>query len=153
MSTIAYRDGIMAADSLCVGADTRWGEVEKIIAGDGCMGGAVGPAAAAASYCRWITDRCTDDDMYFGDAFDDAEGLLVLADRTIWCWSGKRRLFKLDTPFTAIGSGAKIAMGAMAMGASAEKAVQIASQFDVYTGGRITTLALDQPSRPKQEAK
>lgn len=38
------------------------------------------------------------------------------------------------------------------MGASAERAVEIASQYDIYTGGRITALPLT-PSRPKEEAK
>ena len=38
----------------------------------------------------------------------------------------------------AIGSGSEYALGAMAMGASAKRAVQIASRFDPSTGRGVT---------------
>lgn len=154
MTTIAYRDGIMAADSLCSGNNTRWGELEKITRGDGCIAGACGSATTAATFRHWVENILVSTEDPFGcDVADtEADGLLVTSDGVIWCWGGKPRMFRPDAPFTAIGSGAKIAIGAMAMGASAAKAVEIAAQFDVYTGGRITTLSLESPSRPKQEA-
>lgn len=37
----------------------------------------------------------------------------------------------------AVGSGSDIAIGAMRAGASAHRAVQIAAELDVYTGGEI----------------
>lgn len=157
MTTIAYRDGIMAADTLCSGSSTRWGEVEKLRAAAGCIGGAAGPAPAVEAFCYWIENELVAGVLhapYFTTEVEGSvDGLLVTPSGVIWNWCGKGRLFRLNAPFTAVGSGAQIAMGAMAMGASAEKAVEIASRFDVYTGGRITTLALEQPSRPKQEAK
>ncbi len=44
--------------------------------------------------------------------------------------------------FYAIGSGAKVALGAMACGKSAIEAVRIAARFDPYTGGRINSESL-----------
>lgn len=41
-----------------------------------------------------------------------------------------------------VGSGADFAIGALAAGADLETAVQIASVFDVYTGGDIVTLTV-----------
>lgn len=46
---------------------------------------------------------------------------------------------KLRIKKWAIGSGAHLAIGALAMGADAKRAVQVAAKFDVHTGGRILT--------------
>ena len=50
-----------------------------------------------------------------------------------------------DMAFTALGSGFEIALGAMAFGASARQAVELAAQFDVYTGGKITEIQCSVP--------
>lgn len=47
---------------------------------------------------------------------------------------------RITGPFFAIGSGADVAMGAMAAGASADEAVAIAIQLDTFSGGEITIL-------------
>ncbi|MCP6695873.1 proteasome subunit beta [Pseudomonas donghuensis] len=47
----------------------------------------------------------------------------------------------------AIGSGAPYALAAMDMGASAEEAVRAAMKRDIYTGGKIRTLRLDQHAK------
>lgn len=44
--------------------------------------------------------------------------------------------------FYAIGSGAPYALGALEMGADLERAVDIAKMYDVYSGGKVTTLSL-----------
>lgn len=46
----------------------------------------------------------------------------------------------LTGEYFAIGSGSDYAQGAMAMGASAEQAVEIAARFDVWSGAPIITL-------------
>lgn len=48
-----------------------------------------------------------------------------------------------DQPYFADGSGRDFAYGAMAMGADAVKAVEIACQYDIYCGGGIDTLTFD----------
>ncbi|MOA55862.1 hypothetical protein D3C78_1797360 [compost metagenome] len=47
----------------------------------------------------------------------------------------------MDQPY-AIGSGLAYALGAMDMGADAERAVQAAAKRDTATGGRIRTLRI-----------
>lgn len=54
--------------------------------------------------------------------------------------SGKR--YRIKDEFFAIGSGAPYAIGAMAMGASPEEAVALASRFDPATGGEIEVIPL-----------
>ncbi len=43
----------------------------------------------------------------------------------------------------AIGSGREYALGAMASGASASDAVEVASKFDVFTGGPVRSVSLE----------
>ena len=45
---------------------------------------------------------------------------------------------EIEMPYFAWGSGAKYALGAMAKGASAEEAINIACQFDPYSGNGVT---------------
>jgi len=47
----------------------------------------------------------------------------------------------LDRPY-AIGSGTPFAFAAMDMGASAEKAVEMAARRDTSTGGRVRTFRI-----------
>ena len=50
----------------------------------------------------------------------------------------------IDAPYWAWGSGRDYALGAMAMNADAVRAVEIASQFDVYCGSGIDFYDLQQ---------
>lgn len=59
------------------------------------------------------------------------------------------RIFEVDRDFTVsesegdvfgIGSGAAYALGAIAAGKSIEKAIQIAADLDLYTGGELSVL-------------
>ena len=52
------------------------------------------------------------------------------------------RPIKFLEPFVAIGSGSEFAMGAMAMGAGARKAVEVAARFDRATGKGVDALRL-----------
>jgi len=55
--------------------------------------------------------------------------------------------------FYAIGSGAKVALGAMACGKSAIEAVRIAARYDPYTGGRIVSETLEKAEVKRDRKK
>ena len=78
-------------------------------------------------------------------------GIIACLDGRVASLSADGILQWMETDFMAAGSGNEIALGAMAMGATAEQAVEIAARFDVYTGGKIETLSLRSPSRPTEE--
>ena len=56
--------------------------------------------------------------------------------------NGKSSFTEIGHPFWADGSGGDIAKGAMAAGATAREAVEIACRFETGWGGRIQTLKL-----------
>lgn len=153
MTTIAYRDGIMAADTLVTGGDVRRGHVLKI--GQTALGSLVGVTGMAGmldEVIGWLSAGGRREEYPKVPPDSHISGIVACLDGRVGVFSTHGVMQWAETEFVAVGSGNEIAMGAMAMGASAEKAVEIAAQFDVYTGGRITTLSLDSPSRPKQEA-
>lgn len=65
---------------------------------------------------------------------------IIFPDGRIRSFEGGGFVDREPSAFWAEGSGRDIAIGAMAMGATAGRAVQVASTFDAYTGGTITVL-------------
>lgn len=67
---------------------------------------------------------------------------LVLTPQGLFEYDVYCRAEEVLDDFYAVGSGAKVALGAMACGKSAVEAVRIAARFDPYTGGRINSETL-----------
>ncbi len=144
MTTIAYRDGIMAADSRAYSGDkTPIGFKAKIHRlADGTLFGVSTTSVGGDQILRrWIEAGCP---VVAGDALkpESFMALMVKPDGTVWYannnleWSGP-----LLAEFWAIGSGEHFALGALAHGASAEEAVAAAIRLDPWSDGEITVLA------------
>jgi 20S proteasome alpha/beta subunit len=69
--------------------------------------------------------------------FDAGFEAFLVRDGVVYHYDGSGVMYKVEAPFHAIGSGASIAIGAMEMGATAVGAVEVASKYDIYTGGDI----------------
>lgn len=142
MTTIAYKDGVIAYDS----RQTRSGTIvsddcQKLTVVDGVsffLSGAVcDEKALIAAYFGTpspVPVECS------GYAVDGGRLLMVGHDDKTGIW---RQDLDPDNP-DAIGSGSPYALAAMDMGASAEEAVRAAMKRDIYTGGTIRTLRIDQ---------
>ena len=163
MTTIAYRNGLMAADSRMTTEDDsgcRIFKCEKLYRietprfGEAIVGLA-GETYSGLIFLDWLKADNADgpENLLIGDA--DFTGLVLtkrgLYEYDKWC-RGERVLDR----FYAIGSGAKAALGAMHMGADARQAVAVAARVDPYTGGPIITLSLESKTvraRPAVVAK
>ena len=149
MTTIAYRDGVLAADRLITQGDARFGYTRKVaLSPAGHIGGAAGGLHDVESFLRWIDGGCEDDPPDVTSS-DEPTGILVMPDGTINLWNGHSVLVPVRGPFVADGSGWKLAIGAMAAGASAIQAVEIASLYDTGTGGGIDSVTLPRRARKK----
>lgn len=69
------------------------------------------------------------------------DACVVKPDGSVW-WLQQSVLTVCEDEFIVLGSGGKVAIGALAAGASAKEAVEIASRFDIYTGDGVNTLIL-----------
>lgn len=152
MTTIAFRDGIIAADSRLT-YDTEHGGSRKHI--------------CTKLYRKRITEGKKTFDVIIGTAGMSSPALVFID----WYGTGKPIpdvLLNIESDFTclilrpdglyeadqfcrpdriledfyAVGSGAKEAMTAMRCGKSAVEAVRLAAQSDPYTGGRIVSESL-----------
>jgi hypothetical protein len=141
MTTIAYRNGVMAADSAIFDRGCHVGECVKIFrAPSGIIGGAAGCLGDLCALRDWILGDCDGKPPEFGD--EDSEGLVVHPTGVVEWIGPKQKRIEHRSEFHVIGSGFRIAMGAMHMGATAFQAVEIAAKLDSYTRGPITTIGL-----------
>lgn len=139
MTTIAYRDGVLAADTLTTRGATAIVGVTKVAKGGTRMGGACGGAGFCSEWLAWIREerpeppeaKCVDD-------CNDV-GMVVHADGRLEIYEPSGA-YTIETPYYAFGSGRDQALGAMFAGADAETAVRAACEHDVYTGGPVTVL-------------
>lgn len=86
----------------------------------------------------------------------DMEGewaMLIGYNQTLFSILSKAAIHS-DKPYASIGSGSHFALGALAAGATARYAVQIASMHDMFTSFNTITLSLgtwaDERTRPEQ---
>ena len=139
MTTIAYRDGRLAFDSLASINSIRSGYVTKAYRIKGCLVVGAGAFGSLQQFRAWVSDGMN------GQAPELREGdqmVLVAPDGRVleyessgWIW--------VRSPYYAWGSGWELAMGAMDMGASAYRAVQVAAARDLHSGGPIRQLCLE----------
>lgn len=142
MTTIAYDGRYVAADSqVCFGACRGAKSVQKIKVRGSVAYACTGHGALFDPMIVWFEMGAKPEDK--PKVSDDKNAcLLVFSD-------GKCRAYKSDLPYPeelfgpdAWGSGAEYAIGAMRAGASAEHAVRIAIECDVYSGGPTQVIDL-----------
>lgn len=156
MTTIAYRDRVLASDG-----QVSWGDridnynLKKVRKINGCLVGGAGRLASVLQFFDWFQEW-SDAQQVQGDAphvkvfvpeginDEDFIGLVIFADEIAFMYEGGKKSYQLElNGYFAIGSGSDYALAAMDSGASAEEAVAVAIKRDVYTGGEIFTEELD----------
>lgn len=149
MTTIVYRDGVLAADS-CATVSTEAGgsrktKCDKIFKkvlpnGETVLIGTAGESAPGLVFLDWYgTGKPAPTELLDGEADID---IIVVTKRGVFEFDKWCRGEKLKGRFFAIGSGAKAALGALHMGASAIAAVRIACKIDPYSTPPFVTMRL-----------
>ncbi|WP_248920466.1 proteasome subunit beta [Pseudomonas entomophila] len=138
MTTIAYKDGVIAYDSRTVrGTVVMEDDCEKLQVVNGvsfiCTGATCDFDALIAAY---FGEPATVPVEASGYAITDGELWLVGHDDKTGIWKSRIGSSRVD----AIGSGSPFALAAMDMGASAYQAVEMAARRDTNTGGKIRTV-------------
>lgn len=132
MTTIAYKDGIMAADSGVTYDDTYKGSTQKIFfSKKSGVVGMCGSLAYLAKFKKWVeVEHC--DLAKIPNTEGDATALWLKTDETVWLIECGLAV-QVNAPYYATGSGHALATGAMAAGASAEQAVLVATIHDAHS--------------------
>lgn len=141
MTTIAYRDGVLATDSGVQSGSTRVGTTQKCFkAKDGSLLAFAGNANLGTDVKEWIETGLKLDRV--PDTEDRGTIVWIKPDGTIWCIDGGGLPYPVEAPFYAEGSGEDFAYGAMAAGANAMQAVEIAKHFDSNSSGPVQLVEL-----------
>ncbi len=149
MSTVAYRAGVLAADTMMTQGSIKCPESMNKL----CMGkthpviyAMAGKTAALAATMRMI--EVMPIAPWDGGEFpsrppmdSSCELVAFHRDGRVFSFEAEGLWYEpADVPFMALGSGSKAALGALHMGADAARAVEIACLADAYTGGPIVTM-------------
>lgn len=141
MTTFAYRDGVLAADSAITMSGTYQGSTRKIFASkQGGMIAVSGDLAALAVFKRWVEENHCKGDVPVTDA--EYSAVWIKPNGEVYAVERDAAVL-VEVPFIAGGSGFDLATGAMAAGATAEQAVQIAAMFDTNTQLPVQVARID----------
>jgi hypothetical protein len=140
VTTIAYRDGIIAADNgLCDGGLLQC-NMKKIARNEsGEIAGACGEASWIFAFLDWFAKPSSNLSPSIPrdkDGNAEAKGFLVRTDGVIRVFNA-RGFLDVQAPYYSIGSGSLVAVGAMWEGASAMRAVAASIAHDESTWGDI----------------
>jgi ATP-dependent protease HslVU (ClpYQ) peptidase subunit len=137
MTTIAYRAGVLAADTQMIQGTSVIGQTVKIVRRkDGVLCGGAGDLAWVQGFQRWFLEGEEGDPPPLDDA---SKGLIIRPKKPIEMFE-EFGAIEWTSPFVAIGSGKEFALGAMYVGATAEQAVRAAMVLDPFTGGKVMKL-------------
>ncbi len=139
MTTVATDGKSIAADGLASVMDrvTNTASVKIRRLSDGRLAGYAGTVEDGLRFFAWLESggKAPKLDSSF-------QGLVLHSGGEVHYWAGPCEDSGPQMAPAAIGSGGDIAIGAMLAGKSPAKAVAIAAQRCIHTGGKITVLSL-----------
>lgn len=144
MTVIAYRNGVLAADT-GVWRGALWiGEVEKIARIGPVLAGASGRETDVQVFFEWVLNGRNPDAR--PEMSKDFEGCVVEPDGVFRLYHKKLIASSGTSEWGSAGSGFEFLSGCMAAGATAPEAIALAIKYHESAAGRVTTLKLaDQP--------
>jgi ATP-dependent protease HslVU (ClpYQ) peptidase subunit len=137
MTVIVYRDGVMAADTRAWSGDSvpvGWKKKIRRLEDGRLVGCSCPEVGVPNAFLDWIAAGAPEDAKPKIDDNEGLSGLVVDAQGQGWLYTANMQCSgPIHAPYFAIGSGEKYALGALAMGATAEEAVQAACDLDVFS--------------------
>jgi 20S proteasome alpha/beta subunit len=113
----------------------------KLFRVKGSLIGVAGNIEQALRFVEWRKAKSTAEKPCFSEE-TCFEALELKPDGSLVYWGAEMYGIPIEEDFYAIGTGAPYALGAMAMGANLQKAIQVASRWDTATGNEIQMLNL-----------
>lgn len=140
MTVVAYRDGVLAADSAASDGDTIAHDIKKCWRIRGNLIGCAGFVTDITKFILWFRDGADEDEF---PKMRDLSALMVTPDAKIYSYDQLGPApTECTSKYVAMGSGGAIALGAMYAGADAVTAVKAAIKHSHGCAGPIRTLRL-----------
>ena len=145
MTTIAVRDGVMAADTLGDLSGKRCNSKKLWRLSDGGVFGFCGAWTEGKVFADWYNSGANRDEppkwLVQRDETVDFHALVLLPSG-IYLWAYNLMADEMFEDFWAVGTGSAAALAAMHCGKTAQEAVCVAMLVDSYTGGDVETMEL-----------
>lgn len=160
MSTIVFRDGVIAADTQLtiqgggIGALKAYGATKIAKDSEGVLYGVVGTYAQCTKVIEALKRQAKTGGavpLPVPTRDDDFEILIAYPDGRLRSLIPEGEIILDDTKYYAIGSGAPVAMGAMFAGASARLAIMAAIEHSEGTGGKVQMLHFNLEHLPPRD--
>jgi ATP-dependent protease HslVU (ClpYQ) peptidase subunit len=138
MTTVVFKNGVFAADSLLSGGDSKVGHCKKIRQAGNLFVGLCGANVVYDQFMKFLSGEPYDAKVFEKPDQNSFSAIVVNKEtREVveYCNCLTPEKYKAD--FYAIGSGREIAAGAMLMNATPKQAVEAAAKRDVWTGGPV----------------
>lgn len=134
MTTIAYKDGILAADTQLTYTDDTYGHCHKIIK---LVNGMVVASSGDSLKDFWLMKYLQGEKIPKNKMNFKGVHAIIIDDGKVFVTYGTADLLPMEDKFYACGSGMRIARGAMYYGLGAKDAVKFASEVDIYTNNIV----------------
>lgn len=144
MTTIVFRDGILAADGRITQNETIVGDnFTKIhVLADGGAVAMCGRPDECVPIIEWLKAVAAGEQAGPQPDVESSTLLHINGDGVVRLLND-RHWIEIDEPFIAAGSGSSAALGALHAGASAIEAVTAAIKTDPYSGGQVRAVTLE----------
>lgn len=144
MTTIAYKDGVLAGDQrVTEGSSVMPGSQRKVWKlRSGWLVGGCGTLADLMRFRDWVKEFSIGDPrpLKVSTSFS---GIMITPEGLVYIYEDANVIeVPSDAKFYAIGSGHQAALGALYMGATAKQAVEIACKVDTGSGGDVHVVKL-----------
>lgn len=134
MTTIAWDGTSIAADRLAVNNDVRVDAVDKMFTlADGSIVAGCGNIEHVAAV---VASMRGDEDVEMPES-PEVTMCHWRNDGTLWIAHDQLRWRRCNQAYFAMGTGRDFALSALELGCTAQRAVELAIKFDVYSGGPV----------------
>lgn len=133
MTCVAYSAGVIAADSMSVADDfVKHLDSIKVAKRKGHLFGIAGDLYDLDEVIKWYFSKDRKPIKHY-----EFDLLVITPSGSIHQYDHKGRGDLIQGPFYSIGTGREFAIGALAAGASAEEAVQVAINWSPTCSGKV----------------
>jgi ATP-dependent HslUV protease subunit HslV len=143
MTTVVYRDGVLASDSAVYAGGTKVHSMKKVWKIRGHLVGLAGNVNAINAFKKWFEDGAMLD-FYPITKKQSLAALVVTPEGKVFSYedADPHAIEIEDGEYVAVGSGSDVALGALHAGATAPDAIKAAIAHSSKTDGKIQIIKL-----------
>jgi hypothetical protein len=137
MSTIVYKEGILAGDTAVSFQDQRFGKCKKIFDLEDKTVGIVGALCLFPEFIKFIEGKEFNKEIFKEEKNNFEAVVIDKITKKTTTYDKSLSPEEVEADFICFGSGASLAKGALLMGATPKQAIECAAKIDVFTNNEI----------------